>query len=157
MIYRYTELTAADGANVFADRGIGLPENASKKKGLVVATLAESAHETARRGKSPPLTDEHHRLLETESAIAPEIIAERGYFSALTPDDVPEVFWEYQRRPGLVIPLFSPDRFTVGYQLRADRPRKDSKGKPCKYDNPWKSRAILDVRASRMAPPRRGR
>src|SRR5918994_4415006 len=81
------------------------------------------------------LTDHHRHLLETESAIAPEIIAERGYFSAHTRDDVPEVFKEHQRRPGLVIPLFSPDDIMVGCQLRAKNHRCDRRCKACKYDN----------------------
>jgi hypothetical protein len=100
-------------------------------------------------GRDKNLTNHHRHLLETESAIAPDIIAERGYFSAHTREDVPEVFKGYQRRPGLVIPLFSPDGVTVGCQLRADNPRRDRKGKVRKYENPKGSRAILDVLRSR--------
>jgi hypothetical protein len=94
------------------------------------------------RSGSPPLSDKHRHLLETESAIAPEIIAQRGYYTATRPAEVPEGFSAKQRRRmGLVIPLYSPDGETVSYQLRPNYPGKSGP----KYLNPTGSSLIADA------------
>src|SRR5215210_2473328 len=90
------------------------------------------------------LSEGHRRMLYDESGISPEVVAERGY-ATITRREVPPEFKGYQRRNGLLIPVLSPDGVSHGWQLRADRPRKDKKGKPIKYDTPGGSRAILDV------------
>src|SRR5215207_9414168 len=73
------------------------------------------------------LSDKHREMLEVGSAIAPEIIGARGY-RTVRRADVPVDFAGYQRRNGLVMPLYSPDGITTGYQLRPDRPRRDERG-----------------------------
>ena len=56
------------------------------------------------------LSDSHRRMLYDESGISQEVAAERGYFTARSRSEVPEAFIkDYQRKPGLVAPMFSPD------------------------------------------------
>jgi len=90
------------------------------------------------------LSDKHREMLEVGSAIAPEIIGARGY-RTVRRADVPVDFAGYQRRNGLVMPLYSPDGITTGYQLRPDRPRRDKRGKPIRYETPSGARIIADV------------
>src|SRR5215217_5198987 len=90
------------------------------------------------------LPERHRQMLHEESAISPEIIGGRGY-RTVKRADVPEVFADYQRRSGLLIPLYSPDGTTTGYQLRPDRPRRDKRSKPIKYETPTGARIIADV------------
>ena len=87
------------------------------------------------------LSDAHRRMLYDESAIDPGVARERGYYTARRRSEVPESFKNYQRRVGLVVPMFSPDGETVGYQLRPDRPRR---GGP-KYEAPEGISPIVDV------------
>jgi hypothetical protein len=87
------------------------------------------------------LSDAHRRMLYDESGIDPGVARERGYYTARRRAEVPEAFKDYQRRVGLMIPMFSPDGQTVGYQLRPDRPRK---GGP-KYETPEGISPIVDV------------
>ena len=87
------------------------------------------------------LSDAHRRMLYDESAIDPGVARERGYYTARRRSEVPETFQDYQRRVGLVVPMFSPDGETVGYQIRPDRPRK---GGP-KYETPEGLSPIVDV------------
>jgi hypothetical protein len=83
-------------------------------------------------------------MLLGESGIAPEIVGGRGYRS-VSRAEVPEDFADYQRRNGLLIPLYSPDGTTTGYQLRPDRPRRDKRRKPIRYETPTGGRIIADV------------
>src|SRR5215203_3413629 len=92
-------------------------------------------------GQSRTLSDSHHRMLYDESGIDPGVAAERGYYTARRRSEAPEAFKDYQRKPGLVVPMFSPDGETVGYQLRPDRPRK---GGP-KYESPGGISPVVDV------------
>jgi hypothetical protein len=80
-------------------------------------------------------------MLYDESGIDPGVARERGYYTARRRSEVPESFKNYQRRGGLVVPMFSPDGETVGYQLRPDRPRR---GGP-KYEAPEGISPIVDV------------
>jgi len=84
-------------------------------------------------------------MLFEESAIDPSVIAERGYHTARRRSDVPKAFKEYQRKPGLVVPMFSPDGVTRSWQLRPDKPRTDKKGKPIRYETPGGFDVILDA------------
>ena len=109
------------------------------------------------QGESTPrLSSAHRRMLFDESGILPEIAAERGYRTARRRSEVPEAFAGYQRRLGLVVPVFSPDGATTGAQLRPDRPRKDRKGKPLKYETPGGSKVILDVHPRMLEEVRSG-
>jgi hypothetical protein len=101
-------------------------------------TRKQSALEIARRYKPPPLTDEHRHLLETESAIAPEIIAERGTFTALRGKDVPQEHGRLPARPGVVLPVHTLDG-GIFYRLRLDNPGRlprymQPKGMPNRLD-----------------------
>jgi hypothetical protein len=80
-------------------------------------------------------------MLFEESGIDPDVAAERGYYTARRRSEVPKAFKDYQRKPGLVVPMFSPDGETVGYQLRPDRPRKDGP----KYETPGGVSPVVDV------------
>src|SRR5829696_5489564 len=103
-------------------------------------------------GGRATLSDSHRRMLFEESEIAPEVAAERGYYTARRRSEVPEVFKNYQRRRGLVVPMFSPDGETVGYQLRPDNPRK---GGP-KYETPGGISPVVDVHPRMREEARHG-
>jgi hypothetical protein len=91
-------------------------------------------------------------MLFEESGISHEIAEERGYYTARRRSEVPEAFKDYQRKPGLVVPMFSPDGETVGYQLRPDRPRK---GGP-KYETPGGVSPVVDVHPRMLEEARHG-
>lgn len=91
------------------------------------------------------LSDRHRRELETESAIAPDIIAEGGYFTAERADQLPAAFADYQRRPGLVLPIRDATGVVAAWQLKPDRPRLGKNGKPIKYDTATGGRQCIDV------------
>ena len=92
--------------------------------------------------------EKHRRMLLEGSAISPEVVAERGYYTARRRSEVPGTLKGYQRKPGLVLPTFSPDGVTRSCQTRPDTPRKDKKGKPIKYETPAASRCVIDVHPS---------
>ena len=99
-----------------------------------------------------PLSQEHRAILE-RSGISPEVIAERGYWSA------PE--WKTLKAggvlnfrgtqlhaesfPAMVIPQHDPAGEHPYSVLRWDRPRITKAGKPIKYDVPAKIALRLDV------------
>jgi hypothetical protein len=91
-------------------------------------------------------------MLYEESGVSPEVTTERGYYTARRRSEVPEVFKDYQRKPGLVVPMFSPDGETAGYQLRPDRPRK---GGP-KYETPGGISPVVDVHPALREEVRHG-
>jgi hypothetical protein len=91
-------------------------------------------------------------MLYDESAISPEVAAARGYRTIRRRSEVPDAFPGWQRRLGLLVPTFSPDGVTSGYQLRPDRPRK---GGP-KYETPAGSRIAIDVNPRMMEEVRAG-
>nr|MDP9477432.1 DUF3854 domain-containing protein [Actinomycetota bacterium] len=98
------------------------------------------------------LSDSHSRMLFEDSGIDPGVAAERGYYTARRRSEVPEAFADYQRRLGLVVPMYSPDGETVGYQLRPDRPRKDGP----KYETPGGVSPIVDVHPRMLEEVRHG-
>lgn len=90
------------------------------------------------------LSDPHRRMLEKDSAITSEVIAERGYETVRSRAKLLE-FKKYQRRaPALRVPVYSPDGTTTTAQLRPDNPRQRD-GKTIKYETPADSACILDV------------
>jgi hypothetical protein len=95
-------------------------------------------------------------MLLEESGISPEIAEERGYYTARRRSEVPEAFEGYQRNPGLVVPMFSPDGITRSWQVRPDKPRKDKRGKPLKYETPDGSSPIVDVHPRMLDEVRSG-
>ena len=95
------------------------------------------------------LSPEHRRALEEESAIAPEVISERGYFTATDPAELEELgFARFQRRvPALVIPVHGVNGECRFHRARPDDPREDADkpGKFTKYEQPAKTGVALDV------------
>ncbi len=102
------------------------------------------------------LSRKHEHMLLHESGIDPGIAAERGYHTARRRSEVPETFKDYQRKPGLVLPTFSPDGITKSCQLKPDTPRKDKKGKALKYETPGGSEVIADVHPRMLEEVRSG-
>jgi len=100
-------------------------------------------------GAARTLIPEHKRALEEESAIAPEVISERGYFTATDPAELEELgFARFQRRvPALVFPVHGVDKRLRFYRVRPDDPREDAEkpGKFTKYEQPLKTGLALDV------------
>jgi Domain of unknown function (DUF3854) len=95
-------------------------------------------------------------MLFGESGISSGIAQERSYYTARRRSEVPEVFKNYQRKPGLVVPIYSPDDTSRSWQLRPDKPRTDKKGKPLKYETPGNSKVILDVHPLMLEEVRSG-
>ncbi|PLS85040.1 MAG: hypothetical protein CYG60_14725, partial [Actinobacteria bacterium] len=91
-------------------------------------------------------------MLFEESGISPDVAAERGYYTARRRSEVPDVFKDYQRKAGLVVPMYSPDGETVGYQLRPDKPRKSGP----KYETPGGISPVADVHPSMRERVRNG-
>lgn len=81
------------------------------------------------------------------SAIAPDVIAARGYFTATTKTALEALgFGRAQRLPGLVIPVYNVHGDLATYVLRPDVPRIPSgKNKPAKYEFMYGARMTLDV------------
>jgi len=90
-------------------------------------------------------------MLEAESGISPAVIAERGYYTARQGADVPQDRGKLPKKPGLVMPVFSPDGLTESYQLRPDR-----KGKGPKYWSPEKRTTVVDVHPRMLEEVRNG-
>ena len=103
-------------------------------------------------GAARTLSPEHRRALLEESAIAPEVISERGYFTATDSAELEELdFARSQRRvPALVIPVHGVNGECPFHRARPDDPREDADkpGKFTKYEQPAKTGVALDV------PPR---
>jgi Domain of unknown function (DUF3854) len=100
-------------------------------------------------GAARTLSPEHKRALEEESAIAPEVISERGYRTATDARELEELgFSRNQRRvPALVIPVHGVDKRLRFYRVRPDDPREDAEkpGKFTKYEQPASTGVALDV------------
>jgi len=91
-------------------------------------------------------------MLFEGSGISPEVAAARGYRTIRHRSEAPPEFKDYQRRAGLLIPLYSPDGGTAGYQLRPDKPRK---GGP-KYETPGGISPVVDVHPRMLQEARHG-
>jgi P4 family phage/plasmid primase-like protien len=107
-------------------------------------------------GQDQPLLDHHRRLLEEGSGIAPAIIAERGYWSATTTDELAALgFVPVQRRvPALVVPRYTTAGVSGPAQIRPDTPRvqkRDGKERRLKYESPITSRNAIDVHPRTVA------
>lgn len=91
------------------------------------------------------LSEAHRNELQVKSAISTRVIAERGYYSVRSGTELPPAFADYQRRPGLVIPIRDATGRITTWQLKADEPRLNRDGKPIKYDTATGGRQCLDV------------
>jgi hypothetical protein len=92
------------------------------------------------------LNSEHLQTLLQGSGISPEVVRARGYRTIEKKADLRRLgFADSQcNPPGLLLPAYSPNGEIANYQFRPDQPRiKD--GEPAKYENPFGSRATLDV------------
>ena len=93
-----------------------------------------------------PLLAQHLRLLEA-SAIRPDLIRERGYFSASASKTLQQLGFsksQQQRVPALVIPVCGVTGAVVFHQARPDQPRELA-GKTVKYETPHGARMAIDV------------
>jgi Domain of unknown function (DUF3854) len=90
------------------------------------------------------LSQKHEEMLFKESGISAGVVAARGYFTATRRAEVPDMFADYQRRVGLVIPTLSPSG-AWSYRLRPDVARKDKKGRERKYEQATGAGCTLDV------------
>lgn len=89
-------------------------------------------------------------MLEVESGISAEIIAQRGYYSVDEQGKLPSGFGMRQRRtPALAIPVYPPDGGPGFTRLRPDRPRLN-KRKPVKYEQPAGRPITLDVHPANL-------
>lgn len=95
---------------------------------------------------SGELSPAHRHMLETESGISPEVIAQRGYWTATTKAECQQLgFSVAQSIAGaLVIPVYDVHGGICTYQLRPEKPRI-VKGNPLKYETPKGSQMALDV------------
>lgn len=91
------------------------------------------------------LTEDHATELLGGSAIIEKVLDQRGYQSILDPADLPEAFADYQRRPGLLIPIRSVRGEIESYQIKPNQPRIGKNGKPIKYETAANARQIIDV------------
>jgi hypothetical protein len=94
------------------------------------------------------LTPEHRTMLHDGSAIALELIQQRGYQSLDQPADlIDRGFSKAQAKtaPALGIPLWDVHGQRHGWQIRPDAPRQMADGKVNKYETPAKGHNILDV------------
>src|SRR5215218_9944438 len=87
-------------------------------------------------GSAPPLSDKHHRTLEAGST--PDVIAERGTFSARRGRDVQQDHGWLPKKPGIVFPVHTLDG-GIFHRLRPDNPGQypkcmQTKGHPNRLD-----------------------
>ena len=102
------------------------------------------------------LSGEHQRELLEESANSPEAVAARGYRTITRLADVPDVFPKWQRRLGLLVPTFSPDNQTRGYQLKPKNRIRRKDGTKPKYETAQASGVTLDVNPLMLDEVRNG-
>ena len=95
-------------------------------------------------GQSHTLSGSHRRQLKA-SDISDEVIAARGYRPIRHRSEVPDEFADWQRRLGLLVPTYSPDGQTSGYQLKPNKPIRRKDGSAPKYEASAGSRITLDV------------
>jgi hypothetical protein len=106
--------------------------------------------ETLLDDRPKALSSQHRTMLERGSAIAPEVIAERGYWTAEDWQDLEGLgFRGTQKRPecfpALIVPQYAPDGEYTYSALRYDVPPIDRNGRPMKYLNPKSVGLRLDV------------
>jgi AAA domain/Domain of unknown function (DUF3854) len=88
-----------------------------------------------------------HRKQLVDSAISETRAAQRGYWSAVEPDELATLglHENQQRTPCLVIPIRDWTGNIVTHMIRPDNPRLNDKGKPVKYEYPRGMRNVIDV------------
>jgi hypothetical protein len=93
---------------------------------------------------------EQHRQRLLNASITAGVACARGYRSVETKADLKRLgFTDTQCRvPALLIPVWSVFGEIGNYQLRADEPRIDQRGKAVKYELPRGTQMLLDVHPS---------
>ena len=93
------------------------------------------------------LSDEHRHVLEVESAIAPDVITKRGYFTCNDPALLRQHgFTKAQALKGaLVVPLWNCDGERAGVAIRHTVARNTSTKNGIKYDVPQGAAMTLDI------------
>lgn len=91
-----------------------------------------------------------HAAMLKASAVSPEVAAERGYLTVDTKVRLEKLGFSPPQRivPTLLVPVYDEHGEVALYQHRPDDPRRNSTGKPIKYETPSKARMVVDV------PPR---
>src|SRR5215218_8986332 len=85
--------------------------------------------------------DPRWREITEESAIAPAVALERGYYLEKTKRGLERLGFKrsQQRVPALVIPRFSPSGESIPAQIKPDNPlveERNGKSRPRKYETP---------------------
>jgi hypothetical protein len=89
----------------------------------------------------------HHLEMLRASAISPEVMKARGYWSATKKVELKELgFSDPQCRvPALVLPVHGVTGDIVLHQIRPDSPRAGANGKSIKYETPKSAKMVLDI------------
>jgi hypothetical protein len=106
-------------------------------------------------GDRPALLPHHRERLETTSAVSPEVVSVRGYYSVETRDALKGLGFPRdigKHLPGLVIPLYGLAHLDPGAELepsglalRPDEPYSFKNGHAAKYLHPSRQEHVLDV------------
>jgi hypothetical protein len=98
-----------------------------------------AAEQLPRPGLSALSPDHQHEIL-VESSVSAEVAARRGYRTVTRRSEL-AAFPKWQRRLGLLVPMFSPDGVTTLQQIKPHKPRKPG----LKYETPHGATPIIDV------------
>lgn len=90
------------------------------------------------------LEGEHRYELRVDSQISPERIRDR-YYQSVKAEKLPDLFADYQRRDGLLIPIWSVRDKIESFQLKPNEPRIGKNGKPIKYETASNAPQVIDV------------
>lgn len=90
------------------------------------------------------LSPEHECELMFASDIATHVIRDR-YYQTVSANKLPDKFADYQRRDGLVIPIYNVHGDLASFQLKPYNPRTGKNGKPIKYETAANAPQVLDV------------
>jgi len=92
----------------------------------------------------------HHAKLITASGISEAVATARGYKSATTKAELARLGFGKSQQiiPSLLIPIFDMRGETALYQSRPDAPRRNTSGKPVKYETPTGAKMAIDVHPS---------
>ena len=93
------------------------------------------------------LSDTHRHTLEVESAISPDVITARGYFTCTDPALLRTHGFNKAQSlaPALVVPLWNCDGERAGVEIRHAIARIDRHKKKVKYDTPQGATLTLDI------------
>lgn len=89
----------------------------------------------------------HGAMLEAQSGIRADVIEARGYETVTSKARLEKLGFSVKQRevPALLMPIHSPTGAVTLHQIRPDDPRRNSQGKPVKYETPAGASMALDV------------